>query len=159
MAVSLSHEESISSCSFSDNLTSDSPSNSMAELVEATLELKKQKKQEIDDKRKTLSGRCQVNDIDGDFWLVGGDFFSAIYLVFGAVESFIPSLAGISAIQTASAVFGVIGGIINIAVGFSCICQGIKELKKGHINIIYSNLSSCKAGTINTPSPDGHRHK
>ena len=107
------------------------PTTKLSQLVEETLEVKTNTKNNIETERKSFWKKYKINDLDSDFWLVGGDFFSMGYLSFEAAQSFSPALKTVSLLQTLSTIFGVVGGVINIAVGISCIAQGVKKLNKG----------------------------
>ncbi len=103
----------------------------LSSLAKATLEAKKSKKTEVEEKRQKFWEKYNLYDLDSDFWLVAGDFFSMGYLGFEAIQCFIPALKTAAIVQGFSTAFGVIGGIVNIAVGLSCIAQGVKVLAKG----------------------------
>lgn len=108
-----------------------SPTMQLIPYVAATLDVKLENKAEVEAKRENFWEKYKITDLDSDFWLVAGDFFSMGYLGFEAAKSFAPALQKVSWVGTVSMIFGIIGGIINIAVGASCIVQGAKKLNKG----------------------------
>lgn len=67
--------------------------------------------------------------------LIAGDVFTVGYLGFQGIQSFSPTLAASKAAINVNFVCGIIGGVINIGVGFYCLYEGIKEWQReGHLN-------------------------
>jgi len=74
--------------------------------------------------------RSRYHPITGtDTILIGGDVFSTGFLLFEGIQAAIPATAAIPAVIAASAVFGVVGGVINIAVGGICLKEGLQALQ------------------------------
>ncbi|QVL56977.1 MAG: hypothetical protein KFB93_06225 [Simkaniaceae bacterium] len=133
------------------------PTVKLGQLVQGTLDVKLDNKAEIEAKRENFWEKYKINDLDSDFWLVAGDFFSMGYLTFEAAQSFSPALQTVSLVQTLSTIFGVIGGVINIAVGISCIAQGVKKLNKGQTldgaRLIFDGILMILIGTLMVAGP------
>lgn len=129
----------------------------LGQYVAATLDVKLDNKGKIEAKRENFWEKYKITDFDSDFWLVAGDFFSMGYLSFEAAKSFAPTLQKISWVGTASMVFGIIGGVINIAVGISCIAQGIKKLNKGQnldgTRLLFDGILMILIGTLMIAGP------
>ncbi|MCP5504600.1 MAG: rod shape-determining protein [Chlamydiales bacterium] len=161
--ATISHSESDSLLSYSSVESrphvcqASSPTMQLAPYVAATLDVKLENKAEIEAKRENFWEKYKITDFDSDFWLVAGDFFSMGYLGFEAAQSFAPSLQKVSWVGTASMVFGIIGGIINIAVGISCIAQGIKKLNKGQnldgARLLFDGILMILIGTLMIAGP------
>ena len=62
---------------------------------------------------------------------IGGDIFTAGYLAFEGIQAFVPSLAGITAIGTATLICGVVAGAINIGVGLVSLKEAIQAFRNG----------------------------
>lgn len=133
------------------------PTMQLGEYVAATLDVKLDNKAEIEAKRDNFWEKYKITDFDSDFWLVAGDFFSMGYLSFEAAKSFAPALHKVSWVGTASMAFGIIGGVINIAVGISCIAQGIKKLNKGQnldgARLLFDGVLMILIGTLMIAGP------
>jgi len=76
--------------------------------------------------------RARFHPITGtDTILIGGDVFNTGYLLFEGFTAAIPAAEGVAGIAIASTVFGVVGGVINMAVGMICLKEAIQALKNG----------------------------
>jgi len=98
-------------------------------LMRKVVEVKNEKKQDIEKKRSTLSGRYLSLSPDSDGILVFGDLFSMGFLGFQAVQNFFPSIISSTLIKI-TGILGMIGGVINVFVGIICVVQGIKKVGK-----------------------------
>ena len=129
-----------------------STNEKMSNLMGAALASKVEKKDDIEEKRKTFLGRFNPLDLDADAWLLGGDFFSMGFLGFQAAQCFSTAIATNTVVQGFTLGFGIVGGVINIAVGASCIVQGIKELNKGHkvdgLRLLFDGVLMIAIGAI-----------
>ncbi|NGX26695.1 MAG: hypothetical protein K940chlam6_00620 [Chlamydiae bacterium] len=74
--------------------------------------------------------RARYHPITGsDTILISGDVFNTGFMIFEGIKAIIPATKGIVAIGIATTVCGVIGGVINIAVGMICLKEAIQALK------------------------------
>ena len=93
----------------------------IASVMEQVLEAKKSHRQAA------LDNKLQrYNPI-----FIGGDIFTFGYLIFDGIQSFMPSLAGIAVIGTATLVCGVVAGVINIGVGVVSLKEAIQAFRNG----------------------------
>lgn len=104
----------------------------LRDLLYSVVSVKSKKKDEIDEKRKTLFGRLDFGSCDGDGALAAGDLANMGYLALSGTGFFFPKVASISAVQWTLMVLGLLGGLINIVVGVFCLIQGVRELRKKH---------------------------
>lgn len=135
-----------------------SPEITLTVLMQKILDAKKEKKEKSEADRASPWKRCHPLDIlNGDLYLIGGDFFNVLFLGFQAVQCFSQAIAALPAVQSCTLVCGVIGGLINIFVGLACLAQGVKELINSHwmngIRLLFDGVLMVVIGTLMIAGP------